>query len=767
MRVNIKAILYCFLIVFWLALVVFGTSGCNDSGSNSIGTDGLVNDEIALENYLKQGLTTKLNLTSSANTYGREVPAMDVAPGVDAISDTTNVQEAGVDEADIIEFDGEKVFVTGQEYSEESGTSFTKLNVYESNSNTANANLLGNLRISNESESTHLSGAYLYKTVSTSRLAALEGYSLSNSDGRFSSTLDWIPYYGYIGRTVLTIVNANDASNMTIESTWDFDGDLVSSRRIDNYLYLVMRYSPDLAELELAWNPQSEEERTHNVTRINELELNDLLPRVRDHQGNSRPLLSADDCNIPSNIQSDDYYNGTLVVMTVIDLENPSSLSSKCLASSANHVYASPDSLYLVDGNYTSTDIYKYALQAANTEYRGRGSIPGYLPCNPASYCLGEKNGVLRVLHDKNTPINQPAIFVASAENSYQLSLLKEDGNGTLTIVSSLPNEERPQSIGKPGELVYSMRSYKDYVYIVTFDKVDPLYIVDLNDPLDPFIAGELEVTGFSDYLHPVGDNLLLGIGKDAIYEAEINMTWYQGIKIELFDVSDPTNPISIASEIVGKRGSESSVLYNPHAFSSSMISDSEMLFSLPISVHNSLPFNDILDSPSQFYKWDHAALYVYSINLATSALTQVGEIVSEVNGPDHVGYADIRYDRAIFHNPTIHYLHNNSLISRDISNLDGSLPQSEEISSGSLHPTIKSIYDDLSDQLLCDEPRVCNSVVVLSCSPEVDGPVGFYDNNTGESIMYCGGACMTPDPNDSKLCKKCPPDEWSCEFGF
>ncbi len=95
------------------------------------------------------------------------------------------------------------------------------------------------------------------------------------------------------------------------------------------------------------------------------------------------------------------------------------------------------------------------------------------------------------------------------------------------------------------------------------------------------------------------------------------------------------------------------------------------------------------------------------------------------------------------------------------------SSPQSEIISPDLLHPTVKVIHDDLKEQLPCDEPRSCGSVIVLYCSPEVDGPVSFYDNSTGESIMYCGGACMAFDPNNPKNCKKCPPDEWRCEFVF
>ena len=90
----------------------------------------------------------------------------------------------------------------------------------------------------------------------------------------------------------------------------------------------------------------------------------------------------------------------------------------------------------------------------------------------------------------------------------------------------------------------------------------------------------------------------------------------------------------------------------------------------------------------------------------------------------------------------------------------NNSLPKSKEINPAILHPAIKAEYDSLG----CDGARICNSVIRLSCKPEVDGPVGYYDSTTGDSIMYCGGTCLFPDPEDPKSCKSCPPSEWECQ---
>ncbi len=93
------------------------------------------------------------------------------------------------------------------------------------------------------------------------------------------------------------------------------------------------------------------------------------------------------------------------------------------------------------------------------------------------------------------------------------------------------------------------------------------------------------------------------------------------------------------------------------------------------------------------------------------------------------------------------------------------SLPVAEEISIELLHPTVRAVYERYTQQLSCDQPKSCGVVVMLSCVPEVDGPRSYHDNSNGETIMYCGGACLAPDPDDPKACKSCPPVEWECQI--
>jgi uncharacterized secreted protein with C-terminal beta-propeller domain len=100
-----------------------------------------------------------------------------------------------------------------------------------------------------------------------------------------------------------------------------------------------------------------------------------------------------------------------------------------------------------------------------------------------------------------------------------------------------------------------------DTAYVVTFRQTDPLYTIDLSNPRKPKVAGELKILGYSSYLHPVGDGLIMGIGQDATDEGRI-----QGTQVSLFDVSDPANPMRI-DQITLSEGTNSQLEYDHHAF--------------------------------------------------------------------------------------------------------------------------------------------------------------------------------------------------------
>ncbi len=165
-----------------------------------------------------------------------------------------------------------------------------------------------------------------------------------------------------------------------------------------------------------------------------------------------------------------------------------------------------------------------------------------------------------------------------------------------------------------PGEQIYSARFMGNRCYLVTFKKVDPLFVIDLTDPGQPEVLGELKITGYSDYLHPYDENHVIGIGKEAVAAEEGDFAWYQGVKISLFDVSDVANPKEIAKYEIGDRGTDSPVLNDHKAF---LFDRSKNLLVLPVSVAEIDPSQYPGGMPSWAYGevvWQGA--YVFDISL-------------------------------------------------------------------------------------------------------------------------------------------------------
>ena len=121
-----------------------------------------------------------------------------------------------------------------------------------------------------------------------------------------------------------------------------------------------------------------------------------------------------------------------------------------------------------------------------------------------------------------------------------------------------------------------------DKCYLVTFIKTDPLFVIDLSQPTNPTVLGELKIPGYSDYLHPYDENHLIGVGKEAVDAEGQDFAWYQGIKISLFDVSSVSSPVQLANFTIGDRGTDSPVLTDPKAF---LFDKTKSLLVIPVSL--------------------------------------------------------------------------------------------------------------------------------------------------------------------------------------
>ncbi len=198
----------------------------------------------------------------------------------------------------------------------------------------------------------------------------------------------------------------------------------------------------------------------------------------------------------------------------------------------ARDVYASPERLVLAqpewnpDESGDRTALHLFAIGPGNVEsrYLGSGSVPG-IPLNQFAFDMDDE--ILRVAATQ-TGWNSGGSDVTTRSRIVTLRL---EGN-TLTQLGETEGLA-------PGERIYAVRFRGDRGYLVTFRQIDPLFVVDLSDPTRPTVLGELELPGFSEYMQPLGGDHLLTIGQEADLQGRV-----QGLALRIFDVSEDTRPI-------------------------------------------------------------------------------------------------------------------------------------------------------------------------------------------------------------------------------
>jgi len=196
-----------------------------------------------------------------------------------------------------------------------------------------------------------------------------------------------------------------------------------------------------------------------------------------------------------------------------------------------------------------TTEIHRFdASDPSRTTYRSSGSVPGFVL---NQFAMSEDKGVLRVATTED-PLWMNGAQQQDSESG--VSVLREQAGKLVTV-------GRVGGLGK-GERIYAVRFLGDTGYLVTFHQVDPLFTLDLSDPGHPRQVGELKVAGYSAYLHPIGDGLLIGVGQDAS-DAGIR----QGPQVSLFDVSDPAAPKRLAQRVLGDQSAGTEAEWDHHAF--------------------------------------------------------------------------------------------------------------------------------------------------------------------------------------------------------
>ena len=267
----------------------------------------------------------------------------------------------------------------------------------------------------------------------------------------------------------------------------------------------------------------------------------DYIPQI---QGS---LLRAEDIYMPQGTTGSQH-----TVISAFALSDPTEkLQTKAIFGNAGMCYVSENNIYITEEYYgksetenIQTSIRKIAYDKGTLDAVGQTKIDGVLN---DSFSIDEYNGYLRIAatvipSDYNNRI-MPVPYVEEGgsdvivEDEVAVDNASIETNALYVLDENLEMTGSIQNLAKE-ETIHSARFMGDIGYFVTFKQIDPLFSVDLSDPSNPKIIGELKIPGFSDYLHPYGDGKLLGIGLSVDEEG---MTT-EGVKLSMFDISDPAN---------------------------------------------------------------------------------------------------------------------------------------------------------------------------------------------------------------------------------
>jgi len=294
------------------------------------------------------------------------------------------------------------------------------------------------------------------------------------------------------------------------------------------------------------------------------------------------------------------------------------------------------------------TIIHKIAISGSSLQYKSSGEVTGSVL---NQFAMDENNGYFRIATTRNTTWSR---FEGQERASYNNLYVLDDA---MKMVGTLENLAE-------GERIYSVRFMGDRAYLVTFKQVDPLFAIDLNDPRNPKVLGQLKVPGFSNYLHPYDENTLIGFGKDT-GENEFGNTVTKGLKISLFDVSDISTPKELDKYLLGDMGSDSVALYDHKAF---LFSKEKDLLVLPVALRKST-------SQNQWGEISFSGAMVF--NLKDKKINYIGKIdhsdggrVSRADYWEGINYYDSSVKRSLYIANNLYTLSNNYLKINTISDL-------------------------------------------------------------------------------------------------
>lgn len=451
----------------------------------------------------------------------------------------TNIQVAGVDEADVVKTDGVHVF------------SLAKGKLFLSRSWPADQlAVVSSVDIEGTPRELMLLDNKVVVFSSDWSSTELENGTSLPEDGSSTSPARVA--------TRATVVDVSDLASPQVLSEYEFTGEYLTSRRVGTSVRIVLNEGRRLPN-GLQWAPPCKTYPTtddlvaeyaklmaHNEAVVREQPVEFWLPQASFRQAGqqARPVPFACTEFLATTAPA----NAGAFTVATMDLSNPGKLAETTVLSRAAEVYSSAQALYVVNehrwawpqpGQQTHSYLYKFDISNPSAAiFQAAGGVSGVV-CD--QFSMDENQGYLRLATTTST--RSSGDWWSRPTLTNQVLVLAQHG-ASLDLVGSTPALA-------PGERVFSARFMGDRGYVVTFRQTDPLFTFDLSVPTAPRQVGELHVPGVSTYIHPIDLTHLLTVGNETGYN-RTTQRWERNVKLSVFDVTDLAHPTQAFTLMAG-----------------------------------------------------------------------------------------------------------------------------------------------------------------------------------------------------------------------
>ena len=417
----------------------------------------------------------------------------------------------------------------------------------------------------------------------------------------------------YRPKTYIRVFDLSNIENPKLSREIKIDGNYQDARMIEDNVYLVTNYY-------------------HYFYNLDEVKDMDILPSYEDSITKKVNYVEATDI-----AYFDDTENYSYSLIAGFNLNTKEPVNIETFFGSGNEMYVSENNLYLITQrgywNAKESTIYKFQLEDAKVLAVASGTVKGYVG---SQFAIDEYEGNLRVATTSWKSNYRGFWFGEDYESHYEthLTIFNENLEKIGEIENLIEDEE-----------IYAVRFIGKVGYVVTFQEIDPLWVIDLSDPTDPQIKGELEIPGYSSYLHPYDETHIIGIGynvKDNGYGGVTNDT----LKISMFDVSDVSHPKEIFNQTLNNKNAYSNISYEHKAL---FFNKAENLIGFPISWWTR--------------RENRAGLLLYKIDMENNKFEEIDDLI------ENTIYSSM--ERAIYIGNRIYTIHMDQIISYDMKTFE------------------------------------------------------------------------------------------------